>query len=107
MVAEAGWHVPVQQMSEALTAHVPGAPPAATPASIAHVPATHWPLVVLQTGLPALVAHWVSAVHLPQWLGVEAPHNAPFAFPAQSALVRQSPAVHAPARQRYGLEALP
>ena len=81
-----GWHVPVQQMSPALTGQTPTPPPDDTPASIAQVPATHAPVAISQTGPPAWSAHCGSAVHLPQTLGVVGPHNPPLALPAQSPL---------------------
>src|SRR5262249_55809181 len=49
---------------------------------------THPPVAVLQTWP---LAHCVSLVHLPHWLGVFAPQIEPFVLAAQSAFVQQLP----------------
>jgi hypothetical protein len=63
----------------------------------AHVLFTHLPLEVSQISPPA---HCESAVHLPQKFGSVTPQIEPFALPAQSGSVRQSPGEQIPDKHK-------
>jgi hypothetical protein len=78
-----------QQMSFAGSGvHVPGAPPVAPGPLQTAAFVSHAPVILLQTS-PDL--HCASRVHLPHVFGALAPQIDPFALPAQSEPVQQSP----------------